>query len=101
MTPLDYDYLQKMLKDKGITTVIPVGTVAHGGVLFTSVAAAQRGFTVVVPVDGMSGDGQSGFDEQIATHVLTHSIVYKVTPTTSSVLWIASLALAMTARMLP
>ena len=73
--------LQKMLKDKGITTVVPVGTAAHGGVLFTSVAAALRGFTVVVPVDGMSGDGQSGFDEQIATHVLTHSIAYKVTPT--------------------
>src|SRR3981189_579437 len=36
--------LQKILKDKGITTVIPVSTAAHGGVLFTSVAAALRGF---------------------------------------------------------
>jgi len=75
--------LQKMLNDKGITTVIPVGTVAHGGVLFTSVSAALRGFSVVVPVDGMSGDGQSGYDEQATAHILTHSIVYssKVTPT--------------------
>jgi nicotinamidase-related amidase len=47
--------LQKMLKDKGITTVVPVGTVAHNGVLFTSVAAALRGFGVIVPVDGVSG----------------------------------------------
>jgi nicotinamidase-related amidase len=37
--------LQKILKDKGITTLVPVGTTPHNGVLFTSVAAAFRGFT--------------------------------------------------------
>ena len=75
--------LQKMLKDKEITTLIPVGTVAHGGVLFTSVAAALRGFRVVVPVDAISSDGQGVYEEQATAHILTHSVVYssKVTLT--------------------
>jgi nicotinamidase-related amidase len=71
--------LQKLLKDKGITTVVPVGTVAHNGVLFTSVAAALRGFGVIVPVDGMSGN--DAYEEQATAHILTTSIVYKVTLT--------------------
>jgi len=48
--------LEKILKDKGITTVIVTGTAAHGAVLNTAVAAALLGFKVVVPVDGMSAD---------------------------------------------
>jgi len=48
--------LQKMLKDKGITTVIPVGVASYGAVLYTGSAAALRGFNVVVPVDGMSSE---------------------------------------------
>jgi len=44
--------LQKMLKDKGITTVVLVGSASHNGVLFTAVSAALRGFEVIVPVDG-------------------------------------------------
>jgi nicotinamidase-related amidase len=78
--------LQKMLNDKGISTIIPVGTVAHGGVLFTSVAAALRGFGIVLPVDGMSSDGQAGaYEEQATTHILTHSVVYssKITLTST------------------
>jgi len=43
--------LQKMLKDKGITTIVLVGTASHNGVLFTSVTASLRGFDVIVPVD--------------------------------------------------
>ena len=35
--------LQKLLKDKGITTLVPVGVASHNGVLFTSVLAALRG----------------------------------------------------------
>jgi nicotinamidase-related amidase len=46
--------LEKILKDKGITTVITVGTAANGAVLFTGAGAALRGMNVVVPVDGMS-----------------------------------------------
>ena len=45
---------EKMLKDKGITGVIVVGTLANGGVFHTASQAALRGFKVVVPVDGMS-----------------------------------------------
>jgi nicotinamidase-related amidase len=45
-----------MLKDKGIKTVIVVGTAAHGAVLYTASAAAMRGFSVVVPVEGMSAE---------------------------------------------
>ena len=46
--------LQKMLKDKGITTVIPVGVASYGAVLYTGSAAALRGFNVIVPADGMT-----------------------------------------------
>ena len=48
--------LEKTLKDKGIKTVIAVGTQAQTSVLHTAGAAALRGFKVVVPVDGMSSD---------------------------------------------
>ena len=46
--------LDKILKDKGIKTVIAVGTSANGAVLYTASAAALRGMDVIVPVDGMS-----------------------------------------------
>jgi nicotinamidase-related amidase len=48
--------LDQMLKERGIKTVIAIGTQAHTSVLHTGSAAALRGFKVVVPVDGMSGD---------------------------------------------
>jgi nicotinamidase-related amidase len=63
--------LEKMLKDKGITSVIAVGTAAHGAVLFTGTAAALRGFNVIVPVDGMSGDRDITFIEQAVAYILT------------------------------
>ena len=47
--------LEKILKDKGITTVIAAGTAANGAVLYTASGAAFRGLNVIVPVDGMSG----------------------------------------------
>ena len=71
--------LQSLLKDKRITTVVPVGTAAHNGILFTSVAAALRGFNVIVPVDGMSAN--NAYEEQETAHILTASLVYKVTLT--------------------
>ena len=46
--------LEKILKDKGITTVIAVGTSSNGAVLFTASGAAFRGMNVIIPVDGMS-----------------------------------------------
>jgi nicotinamidase-related amidase len=71
--------LEKMLKDKGIKTFIPVGVSSHNGVLFTAVSAAFRGFDVVVPVDGMAGN--NAYEDQLTDYVLTSSIVYKVTLT--------------------
>jgi nicotinamidase-related amidase len=43
--------LDKMLKAKGITTLILVGWKVSGSVTYTSVGATLRGYTVVVPVD--------------------------------------------------
>jgi len=51
--------LEKILKDKGIKSVITIGTAAHGAVLFTASAAGLRGWNVIVPVDGMSSDPYS------------------------------------------
>jgi nicotinamidase-related amidase len=48
--------LEQMLKARGIKTIIAVGTQAQTSVLHTAGAAALRGFSVVVPVDGMSSD---------------------------------------------
>lgn len=48
--------LEKMLKDKGIKTVVAMGTQAQTSVLHTGATAALKGFNVIVPVDGMSAD---------------------------------------------
>ncbi|ARQ00447.1 cysteine hydrolase [Pseudorhodoplanes sinuspersici] len=48
--------LEKILKDKGIQTVIVVGTAANGAVLQTASHAALTGYNVIIPVDGISGD---------------------------------------------
>jgi nicotinamidase-related amidase len=48
--------LDQGLKDKGIKTVIVTGTSAQGAVSGTSNGSAQRGYKVVVPVDGMSAE---------------------------------------------
>jgi nicotinamidase-related amidase len=71
--------LEKMLKDRGIKTFIPVGVASHNGVLFTSVSTAFRGFDVVVPVDGMAGN--NAYEDQLTDYTLTSSIAYKVTLT--------------------
>ena len=46
--------LDKILKEKGIKTVIAAGTASNGAVLYTASGAAFRGMNVVIPVDGMS-----------------------------------------------
>jgi nicotinamidase-related amidase len=46
--------LDKILRAKGIKTVIIAGTTAEGAVLHTATGAAMRGYNVIVPVDGMS-----------------------------------------------
>lgn len=52
--------LEKILKDRGITTVIVVGTTAEGAVLYTASHAAFLGFKVVVPVDGATATDPFG-----------------------------------------
>jgi nicotinamidase-related amidase len=48
--------LEQRLKDRGIRTVIVTGTSAQGAVVGTGSGSAQRGYKVVVPVDGMSSE---------------------------------------------
>lgn len=63
--------LEKILKDKGITTVITVGTAANGAVLFTAAAAAFRGMSVIVPVDGISS--QDAYADLTTTWTFTNA----------------------------
>lgn len=49
---------EKMLIDKGVSTVIITGTAAHTTVLHTGGEAALRGFKVIAPVDAMSSNDQ-------------------------------------------
>ena len=60
--------LDKILKDKGVTTVIVVGTTAQGAVLYTASEAAFLGYKVIVPVDGASAENI--FAEQITAWIL-------------------------------
>jgi hypothetical protein len=48
--------LEKILKEKGIQTVVVTGTAANGAVLYTASGAALRGLKVIVPVDGLSAN---------------------------------------------
>jgi nicotinamidase-related amidase len=52
--------LEKILKDKGIKTVIVVGTTAEGAVLYTASGAALRGLNVVVPIEGSTAGSLYG-----------------------------------------
>ena len=60
--------LEKILKEKGIKTVVVVGTAAHGAVLNTGSQAAFRGFKVIVPVEGMSSES-TYFEQYTAYHL--------------------------------
>jgi nicotinamidase-related amidase len=65
--------LEKILKDRGVDTVIVVGTAANGAVLYTASAAALRGMNVIVPVDGMSS--ADAFSEQYTAWHLANAPV--------------------------
>ena len=61
--------LEKLLKDKGIQTVIVTGTAANGAVVNTATAAALRGMKVILPVDGISAS--DAYTEQyVAWHMV-------------------------------
>ncbi len=63
--------LEKILRDRGIKTVITVGTAAQGAVINTASDAAQRGFNVILPVDGISA--QDYYYEQYTVWQLSHA----------------------------
>ena len=63
--------LEKILNDKGIKTVVVVGTAAHGAVLNTASQAAFRGLRVIIPVDGMSAENT--YIEQYTAYHLTNA----------------------------
>jgi len=78
--------LEKTLKDKGITTVIAVGTAAQGAVLYTGSEAAVRGLNVIVPVEGMTSE--STFGELATAWVFANApvIAAKITLTKMSMI---------------
>jgi nicotinamidase-related amidase len=79
--------LDKILKDKAIQSVIVTGTAAHGAVLYTASTAAQKGFNVIIPVDGMSSENL--YFEQVSAWLLangTGGIGPKVTLTRSDMI---------------
>ncbi len=61
--------LEKILKDKGVQTVIVVGTAANGAVLYTASGAALRGLKVIVPVEGMAA-GDPYIEQYTAWHLV-------------------------------
>jgi nicotinamidase-related amidase len=63
--------LDKILKARGITTVVPVGTAAEGAVLYTASHAALTGYNVVLPVDGMSST--TPYAEQYVAWNMAHA----------------------------
>jgi nicotinamidase-related amidase len=65
--------LEKLLKDRGVQTVIAIGTAAHGAVLYTASGAALRGMKVIVPVDGMSDSPYS--EQYTAWHLVNAPVV--------------------------
>ena len=63
--------LEKILKDKGIKTVIVVGTTAEGAVLYTASGAALRGLHVIVPIEGSTAG--TTFGEAATAWVLANA----------------------------
>mgnify|MGYP006292270047 FL=1 len=60
---------EKMLKDKGVQTIIINGTAAQSTVLHTGGEAALRGFNVIAPIEGMSSN--EAFPELYTAYHLT------------------------------
>jgi nicotinamidase-related amidase len=75
--------LEKILKEKGIKTVIVTGTNANGAVLYTASGAALRGMQVIVPVDGMSADNVYA-EQYVAWNMVNAPRVSAVTTLTRS-----------------
>jgi nicotinamidase-related amidase len=78
--------LDKILKDKGIKTVIAVGTASNGAVLYTASGAAFRGMNVVVPVDGISAVTPYADKTTVFTFMNAPSVSAKTTLTRSDMI---------------
>lgn len=48
--------LDTVLRERGVTTLLLVGTAANGAVMYTAFEANLRGYTVAVAVDGISAE---------------------------------------------
>jgi nicotinamidase-related amidase len=75
--------LEKLLKSKGITTIIASGTNVNGAELYTSSAASLRGFHVIVPVDAMPGS--SAYEEQYVAYNFVHAPIVSKNITLTSI----------------
>lgn len=78
--------LEKILKDKGIKTVIVNGTSSNGAVLYTGSGAALRGMNVIVPVDGISAVDAYADVSAIFTFMNAPSVSPKTTLTRSGMI---------------
>ena len=78
--------LEKTFKDKGVTTIIITGLAANGAVLYTSSEAAQKGFSIVVPVDAITA--MNRYAEQFSVWQLANAPVIsaKITLTKSDMI---------------
>jgi len=80
--------LEQRLKERGITTVIVTGTSAQGVGIGVGSGAAQRGYKVVVPVDGLASE--EAFNELYAAYHLAKGgpviVTEKVTLTRSNMI---------------
>jgi nicotinamidase-related amidase len=65
--------LEKLLRERGVQTVIAIGTAAQGAVLYTASGASLRGMKVIVPVDGMSDTPYS--EQYTAWHLANAPVV--------------------------
>ncbi|MET4247239.1 isochorismatase family protein [Bradyrhizobium sp. LA6.7] len=63
--------LEKILKDRGASTVIVIGTASHGAVLHTASESVFRGMNVIVPVDAVAAE--STYAEQYTLWHLTNA----------------------------
>jgi nicotinamidase-related amidase len=66
--------LDQILKQHHIKTVIAVGSASNGAVLFTAYAAFERGFKVIVPVDGLSG-ANAYIDQAVVNDFVTSPVM--------------------------
>jgi nicotinamidase-related amidase len=80
--------LEQRLKERGIKTVIVTGTSAQGVGIGTGSGSAQRGYKVIVPVDGLASE--DAFNELYAAYHLAKGgpaiVTEQVTLTRSSMI---------------